>query len=433
MTRRLLLSLVTCVICAAVAAGSSVAAEIPFPPAQLRNDRGEQLPFVDPPAHTAGLCIIDSGVTLNPDLESVVVDREALDGGTPNDVDPMMHGTRMAMEAAAVPGNEWGTVGAAPASVRIVSIRVMDTDGTVSFNAYKQAILRCRTLSATYNIKVISLSLGYPSAPNEQELQELENAVISAQSYGVVVVAASGNEGAGELDYPAALASVIAVGASGAPGDRCPFSNFGPGLTLMAPGCDLETADPITGNASNGFFGTSQAAADTAAVLAGLDAYRPDLTPADDKQLLTTTAQSNGGSLNVQSLFQAAGLGALLETAREREPNALTGPIALQSSPAPVALVPLLVRDTPLPRPRIRVERRQAHLIIKALNRPRGALMAVTVARKSGRLRGLTLAQRHISASSLVLKPYHQVMLAVHYLAGATHLDSSPTTRISVR
>jgi subtilisin family serine protease len=153
-------------------ATQAAASELPFPSAQLRDDYGEELPYAIPPAVPAGLCLIDSGVNLNPDTAPVTVYREALDGGTPDDVDPMQHGTRMAMEAAAVPNNNWGTVGAAPGAIRIVSIRVMESDGTVSFTGYKQAILRCRDLAAVYNIKVISLSLGYPTTPSEAELQE---------------------------------------------------------------------------------------------------------------------------------------------------------------------------------------------------------------------------------------------------------------------
>jgi hypothetical protein len=55
---------------------------------------------------------------------------------------------------------------------------------------------------------IINLSLGSPYYS-----ASLAKAIQDAQDHGIVVVAASGNEGAGSPDYPAALPGVIAVGA----------------------------------------------------------------------------------------------------------------------------------------------------------------------------------------------------------------------------
>ena len=45
-------------------------------------DNGAFLPYAPPPAQLAGLCLVDTGVNLNPDTEGVVVERTALDGGS---------------------------------------------------------------------------------------------------------------------------------------------------------------------------------------------------------------------------------------------------------------------------------------------------------------------------------------------------------------
>lgn len=412
-------------------ATQAAASELPFPPAQLRDDYGEELPYAIPPAVPAGLCLIDSGINLNPDTAPVTVYREALDGGTPDDVDPMQHGTRMAMEAAAVPNNNWGTVGAAPGAIRIVSIRVMEPDGTVSFTGYKQAILRCRDLAAVYNIKVISLSLGYPTTPSEAELQELENAAVAAQSYGISVFAAAGNEGLNQLDYPAALPPIIAVGAAGENHQKCPFSNWGPGLALLAPGCDLETVDPSSGEPVAGFYGTSQATVDTAAVVCALDAYRPDLSPEQDRQLLIASAASNNGELDVKGLFEAAGLASVIASGKAREPVAVpqSGNVPAPSI-APVA--PTSTHVGRLPQPRARLRRRRSGLLLTLLNRPQGARVVVKILgmRRHGHLR--SIAELTAVARNIRLKAYRGVVLALSYVDPAGSSVTSPTTDIDV-
>jgi len=55
------------------------------------------------------------------------------------------------------------------------------------------------------------------------------------EALGVVVVAAAGNAGAGALDQPAG-SGAIAVGAVDHDFLRSTFSNYGPGLTFLAPG-----------------------------------------------------------------------------------------------------------------------------------------------------------------------------------------------------
>ncbi len=74
---------------------------------------------------------------------------------------------------------------------------------------------------------------------------DLFEAVLLAVSRRVPVVCAAGNSGDDRLGYPAALAAgadgrngVIAVGAVTALGRRAGYSNYGPGLTLVAPSND---------------------------------------------------------------------------------------------------------------------------------------------------------------------------------------------------
>jgi membrane-anchored mycosin MYCP len=352
-------------------------AELPFPSHQLVADRGAFLPFASPPAQPVGACIIDSGVDLNPDTQPVVVDREALDGGNPEDVSPELHGTRMAMEAAAVPGNDWGMVGAAPGAVRIVSIRATNTEDDLTFQAYKQGILACELKAPTYNIKIISLSIGFPSVPTPEQQSELQDAVVDARArFGIDVLAAAGDEGATQIAYPAGAPGVLAVGASNAQRERCPFSNVGPQLALLAPGCDLDEANPLTGEAEYDLAGDSFSEAAVAAVLGALRAYRPELTGEQAEELLKQTATAAGGVLDVTALFQAAGLGSVVANGEAHEPTPtppVTSTLPSITSPPPVS------RPARLARPRVLIHRHGKTIIVGLLNLPRGDRVTLTL------------------------------------------------------
>jgi len=396
------------VLCAPAAYGE----ELPFPSHQLQADRGAFLPFASPPAQPAGVCIIDSGVDLNPDTQPVVVDREALDGGNPGDVSPDLHGTRMAMEAAAVPGNDWGMVGAAPGAVRIISIRATNTEDGLSFQAYRQGVLACELNARVYDIKVISLSIGFQGTPTPEQQSELQDAIVDALSrLGMNVVAAAGNEGAAQISYPASAPGVIAVGAADAQRERCAFSNTGPQLALLAPGCDLDEANPLTGAAEYDQAGTSFAEAEVAAVLGALRAYRPDLSGEQAEELLKQTASAAGGVLDVTALFDAAGLASVVA---DGEANELLLASPAPSAPLPVAAVPT-ARQTRLARPRVRIRRHGKSMIVRLFNLPRGDRGTITLfgARRHAhrrRVRRVSTARRTIRlpavAGGLLLVAY---------------------------
>ena len=73
----------TCIVAAfvALALPATASAETGIT-AQAAADNGAFLPYAPPPAQLAGMCLVDTGVNLNPDTEGVVVERTALDGGS---------------------------------------------------------------------------------------------------------------------------------------------------------------------------------------------------------------------------------------------------------------------------------------------------------------------------------------------------------------
>ena len=174
------------------------------------------------------------------------------------------------------------------------------------------------------HVRIINLSLVTPRAS-----QDIVDAINYALAAGVLVVAASGNEGDGTVDFPASLlqpgggvaAGGIAAGASDAAGNRASFSNWGDSLTMLAPGaydarCTVGMLGAIpsnvgqfdSGQACDTVFsgpagtryayasGTSFAAPAIAGVAALVWAAAPSLTNVQVAGILEQTARRPAGA-----------------------------------------------------------------------------------------------------------------------------------------
>jgi hypothetical protein len=321
----------TLTLSALLAAGTAADAATPAITTQAQAANAAFLAYAPPPAGGAGaLCLVDTGVNVNPDTQSELVSASAIDGGSGNDVDPNGHGTTMAMIAGAAGA---GMTGAWP-QIKIVSVRATNTptpgqEPTFQFDDYTYGMNECATLARSYHIHAIDLALSSPIPPSPDQAQNFADKLAQAHGQNVAVLAAAGNQ-PGAVEEPAAQPGVFAVGAStaqsdslstGAVGSPCSFSAT-QGLTFFAPGCGVDQADPFTDQPTCCGNGTSQASAFAAAVLVALMSYEPTLSYAAAEQLLVSTATD--GNLNVAAAFQAAGLGAIVTqgTANIPKPSA---------------------------------------------------------------------------------------------------------------
>ena len=306
-----------------LAVGPAAAAPEINPTTQAVAANAAWLPYAPTPPAAGSVCLIDTGVNLNSDTRGSVTTRTALDHGTLDDVDGYEHhGTRMAMVMAAA-RNGTGMLGAWPA-LRIVSVRAAGPPpagqpAKVYFTAFTQAIRSCLGLSTTAApIRAVEIALGSQHVPDATEIDLMAQQVSSAHAAGVSVVSAAGNDG-GPVQPPANLDGVYGIGAGDQHRVLCEGSSRGAGLDLIAPGCDLDSVDPVTLAPEAGWWGTSQASAFTAAILTALRSYKPTLTWAQAEQLLTST--SNGGMLDVGGAFRAAGLGAVVDAGLRAMPK----------------------------------------------------------------------------------------------------------------
>lgn len=227
------------------------------------------------------------------------------------------HGSHVAGTVAAVANNDVGIAGLAYGA-KVQPVRVMGHCGGLTSDIV-DAIVWASGGSVDgvpenpTPAEVLNLSLG-ANIPCSLD-PATQAAIDSALGRGVAVVVAAGNS-AQNADHhsPASCTGVVTVGATGVEGGHTFYSNFGPKVTLSAPGGGYtgptETAfiwstgnrgetSPIAspeGDALIGMVGTSMAAPHVAAVAAMMQSAavangHPPLTPAQVKRLLKGTVK----------------------------------------------------------------------------------------------------------------------------------------------
>ncbi|WP_329172722.1 S8 family peptidase [Streptomyces sp. NBC_01477] len=191
-----------------------------------------------------------------------------------NGLDCHGHGTHV---AGTVAGR---TYGVAPLA-RLVAVRVLDCTGNgdkaqtiagldwVARNAQRPAVLNA--------------SIG------EERSTALNDAATALSDQGVLPVVSAGNDAADACTAsPASADRVVTVAASDRQDEESGFSNWGPCVTLYAPGQAVESAK--LGGGSITFSGTSMAAPHVAGTAALYAAEHPDATPAEVTAFLTRAA-----------------------------------------------------------------------------------------------------------------------------------------------
>jgi subtilisin family serine protease len=182
------------------------------------------------------IAIVDTGVDLShPDLASKIVSGYDFVNGDPfADDDNVLdngHGTQVAGIAAAASNNGIGIAGVSWGAL-IMPVKVLDASGSGSDTTVAAGI----TWAADHGAQIINLSLGVPAYS-----ATLENAVNYAYSRGAVLVAPTGNSGAGSILYPARYAHVIAVGGVDSSNNHWISSNYGPEVSVVAPAVHIYT------------------------------------------------------------------------------------------------------------------------------------------------------------------------------------------------
>ncbi len=287
------------------------------------------------------VAIIDSGVDIDhPDLR-IVTGYDFGDNDTNPDDNSAApgHGTCCAGVVASKVNNGLGAAGIA-AACGIMPLKVANSAGSMYFTAIQNAL----RYAADNGAEVISMSLGAAISSDAAT----DDAILYAHNAGVVILAATGNENASTISYPAINANVIGVGAASPCGERkrssslstevnsgvytdpngytCDGerwwgSNYGSTTKDAAGAVDViaPTILPTTDIAGSGgyvsgdyelwFNGTSCATPYAAGVCALIKSKNPTWTPAQIRAQLVGTAQDVVSVESVSGWDRYAGYG----------------------------------------------------------------------------------------------------------------------------
>lgn len=202
-------------------------------------------------------------------------------------MDIVGHGSGTTGVAAATGNNRQSMAGTAW-NVKIMPVHLGDSGG---FSSWDTAV--GMVWAVDHGANVINYSASGPSISSVEI-----SACAYAYNHGVTVVAAAGNSGTGAgIQYPAALPTVIAVGATNSSNNRASFSSTGRELDLVAPGQNV-----LTFNLSKPYYwtearsGTSFSAPIVTGVVALMLSRNRSLTPDQIRSILSLTADDLGQS-----------------------------------------------------------------------------------------------------------------------------------------
>ncbi|MEA5464589.1 S8 family serine peptidase [Leptothoe sp. PORK10 BA2] len=221
-----------------------------------------------------------------------------------NPFDDVGHGTHVAGTIAAAANNSRGIAGVAP-DAKVMALKFLGTNGGSTFDAI-EAINYAVMMGA--DITNNSWGGGGPS-------QALYDAIANAGSAGQLFIASAGNGGSDGIgdnndllpSYPASydLDNIISVAASDHRDQLGSFSNYGAkSVDLAAPGVNIVSTVP---GGYDSYNGTSMAAPHVTGAASLLLSQNPNLTPAQLKERLLSTADPvtglrgrtvSGGRLN---------------------------------------------------------------------------------------------------------------------------------------
>ncbi|UTW62686.1 S8 family peptidase [bacterium SCSIO 12741] len=204
------------------------------------------------------------------------------------------HGVQMSGAIAPATNNSLGVAGPG-FNCRMMNIKV--TNGSQVLYGYEgikyAADHGCQVINCSWNFKIHS-----------QFGEDMVN--YATYDKGALVVAATGNQGKEDLNYPALYEAVLSVANVDYSGSAMSNSNYGYYVDLSAPGLNIWSTKGGNKYASNS--GSSYSSAIVSGCAALLRSYKPGLTPTEVKSWLkasSTDIYANGQNSFYKNKFGA--------------------------------------------------------------------------------------------------------------------------------
>ena len=243
-------------------------------------------------------------------INILVKDPDGRPSGDP--IDGHFHGTHVAGTIASVQNNLKAIAGIA-SKARIMAIRAVPNEGDET----DADVIEAYVYAAKNGAKLINCSFG--KYRNEMGMAVHDAIDYIGRDYGVLVVAAAGNESS-NIDttpvYPASYDNdnLLVVAASNNIGRKAYFSNSGiKSVDVAAPGTGIVSLAP--GGGVRSLDGTSMATPNTVGVAAEVLSQFPNLTNLQLKQVIMqsvtksaawTTSVGSGGIVNLDQALHNA-------------------------------------------------------------------------------------------------------------------------------
>jgi|GEM_PF-1392633 len=194
------------------------------------------------------VCVVDTGVNYNhPDFAGgVYVGGYDFVNHDSNPMDDHGHGSHV----AGIIASQDSTYGGVAPGAKIAAVKVLNSGGSGSTSNVIAGIEWCTDNAETYNISVISMSLGSQirhSMPCTEDLRA--DAISAAIAKNITVVIASGNDYWGNGANPpgvetgACVPGAISVGATTKSDNFADYGNRVLMLTIVAPGSSIMSTD----------------------------------------------------------------------------------------------------------------------------------------------------------------------------------------------
>ncbi len=296
--------------------------------------------------------VLDSGIPMqngelsHPDLDDTTRYLLGIDVVN-NDMEPLDdngHGTHVSGTIAAESNNGHGVAGVAW-NVKVMAIKVFSASGSGSHEYFRDGCV--------YGVDNGCKVLNYSGGGSEGATKE--HGVAYADSNGVVLCAAAGNNNQGSVSWPGAYSlqysNTICVSSTDHNDASSPFSSIGPSVTVAAPGGhgspydadDIQSTFPnypcyLTTNYGlpedySPLAGTSMATPHVAGFAALILSMNPELTPDSVRQIMMNTADDLGplgfdnqfgyGRINIFSALSQMGSVIITHVPLEDTPDTL--------------------------------------------------------------------------------------------------------------